>query len=68
MFFFSSVNGCLCYGDMYPFTKRFILGEEFVRKDEVFIVFREMVKVDGMGMSDNVGKETQKSKVEKDGG
>lgn len=44
------------------------MGEEFVRKDEVFIVFREMVKVDGMGMRDNVGKETQKSKVEKDGG
>ncbi len=58
MFYFSGVNGCFCFGDVYPWTRRFVLGEEFVPKDEIFVAFRKVawVHVGGSKHGETVGK------------
>lgn len=47
VFYFSNVNGCFCFGDVYPWTRKFVLGEEFIPKEEIFIAFRKVCRVDG---------------------
>lgn len=47
VFYFSNENGCFCFADIYPFTSKFLLGEEFIPKDEIFIAYRKIVHIDG---------------------
>jgi len=47
VFYFSSLNGCFCFGDVYPWTRKFVLGEEFIPKEEIFIAFRKVSLIDG---------------------
>ena len=54
------MNGCFCFGDVYPWTRSFVLGEEFIPIDEIFIAFRKVCLVDGSG-----AKQTETAKENK---
>lgn len=63
VFYFSQVNGCFCFGDVYPWTRRFVLGEEFIPKEEIFIAFRKVCLVDGGGVKQvETAKDNNKKK------